>query len=297
MKNFIYLICLTFVNLTFAASFTCTPQQEIQWKELSPGVSWTKYDLKFNPYNKDLHQWELKQTRSVTIRAFKVDFTKNKLLFHSAKTDLDCRPEQDRYISKLITDSGAPVIGAINASFFVMPNGHIQGLAIDENKVWSKDLTEQTISSSGVFSIENGKPTLEKRDDFILRFGNVISDSDATRFSFAVQAYPKLLIENTLQISDSVLNSRRPRTSIGVAENPDEIILVTIDARGETDQTGMTLYEYAHLVNETSCGVGQKTVLNLDGGGSSSFAIPSLKIFEQAEDCRHLGNILTIQSR
>ncbi len=297
MKKYFYILCLTFVNVTFAADFHCTPLQEIHWKELAPGVLWTKYDVSFNPYNKDLHEWELKQTRSVTVRAFKIDFTKNKLLFHSAKTDLECLPNQDRYISKLIADSNAPVIGAINSSFFIMPNGHIQGLAIDENKVWSKDLTEQTISSSGVFSIENGKPNLETREDFMHRFGSIISDGDASKFSFAVQAYPKLLIQNELQITDSVLNSRRPRTSIGVAENPDEIILVTIDARGETDSTGMTLFEYAHFVNESQCGVGQKTVLNLDGGGSSSFAIPSLNIFEQADHCRHLGNILTIQSR
>jgi hypothetical protein len=59
----------------------------------------------------------------------------------------------------------------------------------------------------------------------------------------------------------------------------------------------MTLFEYANFVKTPQCGVAQQTVLNLDGGGSSSFAVPALKIYEQADKCRHLGNILTIQER
>jgi exopolysaccharide biosynthesis protein len=64
-----------------------------------------------------------------------------------------------------------------------------------------------------------------------------------------------------------------------------------------SDQTGMTLYEFAHLHKTSECGVLQKTVLNLDGGGSTSFAIPSLKVYEQVDRCRHLGNILSIQKK
>ena len=214
--------------------------------------------------------------------------------------DFDCVPKQEvkwQKLSEGVEWTKYDLAFTPYASFFVMPSGNILGMALDENKIWSDDLSNQTISSSGVFGIENGVPFLDTRDSFITRFGSVISQQNASRFSFAVQAYPKLLINNVLQISDSVINSKRSRTSIGVAENQNEIILVTIDARGETDNTGMTLFEYAHFVKTTKCGLAQKTVLNLDGGGSSSFAVPSLNIFEQADRCRHLGNILTIQSR
>ena len=296
MKHLI-IILFGLANLAIAGDFNCTPKQEIKWSKLSDGVHWTKYDLSFTPYLKDNHVWENSETRSVTVRAFKVDVTKNKLLFHTSDRVLNCDASTDKYIQKLINDKGDEVIGAINASFFVMPSGNILGMAMDENKIWSDDLSNQTISSSGVFGIENGVPFLESRDNFIARFGTILSEQDATRFSFAIQAYPKLLINNSLQISDSVLNTKRPRTSIGVSEIPNEIILVTIDARGENDDTGMTLFEYAHLVKTNKCGVEQKTALNLDGGGSTSFAVPSLKIFEQADHCRHLGNILTIQGR
>ena len=291
------IILLCFSTALLANDFDCVPKQEVKWQKLSEGVEWTKYDLAFTPYLKDNHAWESSTSRSVTVRAFKIDISKNKLLFHSPEKELACNPATERYIHKMIIDSGSEIIGAINASFFVMPSGNILGMALDENKIWSDDLSNQTISSSGVFGIENGVPFLDTRDSFITRFGSVISQQNASRFSFAVQAYPKLLINNVLQISDSVINSKRSRTSIGVAENQNEIILVTIDARGETDNTGMTLFEYAHFVKTTTCGLAQKTVLNLDGGGSSSFAVPSLNIFEQADRCRHLGNILTIQSR
>ena len=296
MKQLIILL-LGLANLAIASDFSCTPKQEVKWTKLSDGVHWTKYDLSFTPYQKDAQSWENTKTRSVTVRAFKADMTKNKLLFHSSDRDLDCDGSTDKYIQKLIKDKGDEVIGAINASFFVMPNGNILGMAMDENKIWSDDLSNQTITSSGVFGIENGVPFLVTRDNFIARFGTVLSEQDATRFSFAIQAYPKLLINNALQITDSVLNSKRARTSIGVTENPNEIVLVTIDARGENNDTGMTLFEYAHLVKTNQCGVAQKTVLNLDGGGSTSFAVPALGIFEQADRCRHLVNILTIQSR
>jgi exopolysaccharide biosynthesis protein len=291
------LIIFGLLNLAIASDFDCVPKQEIKWQKLSEGVEWTKYDLAFTPYLKDNHAWETSASRSVTVRAFKIDITKNKLLFHSPDKELACNPATDRYIHKMIIDDGSEIIGAINASFFVMPSGNILGMALDENKIWSDDLSNQTISSSGVFGIENGVPFLETRDSFITRFGTVISQQNASRFSFAIQAYPKLLINNALQISDSVINSKRSRTSIGMAENQNEIFLVTIDARGETGNTGMTLFEYAHFVKTNKCGLAQKTVLNLDGGGSSSFAIPSLNIFEQADRCRHLGNILTIQRR
>jgi hypothetical protein len=296
MKHLIIFI-FGLVNLAIASEFDCTPKQETKWSIISEGVEWVKYDLSFTPYIKNTHSWETTQSRTVTVRAFRIDLRKNKLLFHSSESDLSCSPTTERYIHKLIQDSGAEVIGAINASFFVMPSGNILGMAIDEKRMWSDDLSNQTISSSGIFGIENGVPFLETKDNFITRFGPVINQEDASRFSFAVQAYPKLLINKQLQISDGVLDSKRSRTSIGVAEDTNEIMLVTIDARGETDKTGMTLFEYAHFVKNNKCGVSQKTVLNLDGGGSTSFAVPALKIFEQADRCRHLGNILTIQKR
>lgn len=295
--KYLFIFSLFIISSVWASEFNCSPSQQVRWETLSEGVEWTKFDLAYTPYNKEERRWSSSLSRSVTIRAFKINLKRNKLLFHSPQKDLACEPRSDRYIHKMINDHGGEIIGAINASFFVMPSGNILGMALDENKIWSDDLSTQTISSSGVFAIEEGVPSLVTRDEFIQRYGPILTQEDAAKFSFAVQAYPKLIINKTLQITDSVLNSRRSRTSIGVTLDPSEIILLTIDARAETAKTGMTLFEYAHLVKTDKCAVGQKTVLNLDGGGSSAFAIPALKIFEQADRCRHLGNILTIQKR
>jgi len=291
----IYTLLLS--SVSFAATFNCTPQVPVKWQELSDGVAWTKYDLSYTPYIKEERRWEQSQSRSVTVRAFKIDLLKNKLLFQSPEQDLNCNPSTDRYIEKIITHTAENVIGAINCNFFVMPSGGIQGIAIDENKVWSTDLTSQIISSSGILYIKPNLIQMDSKDNFIQSYGSVLSPQDAASFNFAVQAYPKLLLNGELQIGDGVLNSRRSRTSIGTTDAKNEIILVTIDARAETSKTGMTLFEYAHFVKNSNCGVGQSTALNLDGGGSSAFAIPSLKIYEQADRCRHLGNILTIQKR
>ena len=69
---------------------------------------------------------------------------------------------------------------------------------------------------------------------------------------------------------------------------------MTIDAAGENSKTGMSLYEYAHMLGQDKCGLKQDIALNLDGGGSTAFAIPGLDLYKQADACRNLGNILTI---
>ncbi len=296
MKKIFWGILLLSFN-SFAQDFSCQPKQEIKWEEISDGVAWAKYDLAFRPYDKTTHTWAKELSRSVTVRAFKLNLEKNKLMFHRPEKDLSCDVKSEQYIKNMIQDHGGDIIGAINASFFVMPNGKVLGLALDESRVWSRDLNTQTISSSGVFLIKDGKPTLQTRDRFIEKYGTTLSDTDAAQFTFAVQAYPRLLKDEVMQITDNVQEVRRPRTSLGFGEDLNEIILVTIDARGESNATGMSLFEYAHLVKTPDCGVYQKTALNLDGGGSTAFAIPKLSVYEQADNCRHLGNILTIQKR
>ncbi len=299
-KNLIFTSIILFSNFSWGTEFNCEPTDQINWERLADGVEWTKYELAFTPYFKDKHAWATTKSKKVTVRAFKIDYALNQLLFHRSAKDLVCNPAGEVYIKKLIDDSKSPVIGAVNANFFVMPNGNILGIAIDEKKAWSKKLDNLAISSAGVLSIQNGITALEARDQLVSRHGNVISNADATKYSFAVQGYPKLVNNDTIQISDAVKDVKVPRTSIGFAKNQNDLYLVTINADdfgGEITQYGMTLFEYAHFIKDARCGVGQKNVLNLDGGGSTAFAIPSKKIFHQADRCRHLGNILTIQSR
>ena len=168
-KIFLTLIVFLLPNLVF--SFSCLPKSTPVWNELSTGVSWAKYDLAFTPYNKDARRWGTDLSRSVTVRAVKIDLVKNKLRFLSPENLINCNPIQDRYIKNVILDSELEIVAAINASFFVMPDGHILGLALDEKKIWSDDLSSQTISSSGVFGILNGEYFFETTENMrFLRF-------------------------------------------------------------------------------------------------------------------------------
>jgi hypothetical protein len=277
--------------------FTCQPKGEISWKILSPGVSWAQYTIQFTPYFKESHSWGTDLSRHAVIRVLKVDYAKNQLLFHRAKQDLDCNPARDTYIRKLIDDSGSEVIGAINSNFFIMPNGGTLGISLDEKKLWSGTTENLTISSAGVFGINHGVPFLTTRDDFVKDHGLVLTETESQQFSFLVQAYPKLLRDGELQITDGVKDVKCSRTSIGVDAKTAEILLVTLDTGAGAEASGMTLYEFANLLRDEACGLKQGLVLNLDGGGSTSFAIPSLGIYEQGDRCRHLGNILTVQKR
>jgi uncharacterized protein YigE (DUF2233 family) len=296
LKNIIIFIFLLLSLQSFGSEFQCKPKEEFIWKTISPGVKFAKFDVFYAPYLKEKSAWSSELSRSVTVRVLKVDLKENKLLFHRSETSLNCNPSSDRYIDVLIKDSKSPVIAAINASFFVMPSGGILGIAIDENKIWSNNLGNQEKLSSGVLGLKNEEFFLEIKDEFIEKYGSHISAEEAKKYNFAIQAYPILVNNSEIKVDDTVLNQKRSRTSIGLDAN-NHIILLTIDARAENDKTGMTLFEYAHFVKNLDCGVTQKMVLNLDGGGSTAIAVPSEKILEQADRCRNLGNILTIQKR
>lgn len=290
-----YLLFLMSLN-SFGTEFGCFPKENISWKEISPGVKFSKFDVAFSPYLKETSKWSEELSRSVTVRVLKIDLKQNTLLFHGTEQPIDCNPSSQRYIDLLVKDSEADVIAAINASFFIMPSGGILGIAIDENKIWSNNLSNQEKLSSGILGIKDNTFFLESKADFIQTYGPKINLEEARKFSFAVQAYPILLKDGVIRVDDSVLNQKRSRTSIGVDEN-NQVVLLTIDARAETAKTGMTLFEYAHFVKKAECGVSQKLVLNLDGGGSTAISVPSEKILEQADRCRHLGNILTVRKR
>ncbi len=280
-----------------AQGFKCEPVATPEWQTLAEGAEWAKFDVRFTPYHRETQTWEGETIRSVTVRAFRIDPEKVEMRFHRSTNDLECDPTKDRYIRKLIGDSRVKALGAINASFFIMPNGKTLGVIVDERKVWGRNAGEQGISSSGVLSLQKGEWKLESRDQFIERHGPVMSTVEARDYEFAVQAYPRLLSDSQVVVSDRVKEDKRPRTSIGLSATSNQILLVTLDAGGETSGTGMSLYEFAQLLGSRECGLAQKTVLNLDGGGSTAFAIPSKGIYHQADRCRHLGNILMIQSR
>lgn len=296
MKRILIIGYLTLSIFQSVHGFDCAPKEAYTWKEISPGVKFSKFDVAFSPYLKEKSQWSTDLSRSVTVRALKIDLNQNKLLFHRSELPIDCDPNSQRYIDLLVKDSRSEIIAAINASFFIMPSGGILGMAIDEKKIWSNNLINQEKLSSGILGLKDDSFFLETKDNMIQKYGPQMDLEEARKYRFAIQAYPILLKNDAIKVDDSVMNQKRSRTSIGIDEN-NQVVLLTIDARGETGKTGMTLFEYAHFVKKNECGIPQKIVLNLDGGGSTAISVPSEKIVEQADRCRHLGNILTVQKK
>jgi uncharacterized protein YigE (DUF2233 family) len=284
-----YLFFILSIASWGASAFECQPIQKIEWKKLAAGVESTQYDLSFTPYIKSESRWSKDQTRLVTVRAFKVDTNQAKLLFHRRSKMLRCDPSQERMIELLIKDQNRQALGAINANFYVMPDGDVLGMAIDEEKKWAININNLKRQSQGFFTLQGTYSELLNLEEFTQRQTN--------QAEFVLQAYPKLLIDQNLSVNDDVLDSKRSRTSIGSDANSNSILLVTIDAGGENSNTGMTLFEYAYMLKTSHCGVPHHSALNLDGGGSTAFAVPSLQLYKQADRCRNLGNILTIHSR
>jgi exopolysaccharide biosynthesis protein len=77
--------------------------------------------------------------------------------------------------------------------------------------------------------------------------------------------------------------------AVGVKEE-GSVFIAVVDGV-ELLKEGLDLYEWSEILIEQ----GAVQAINLDGGGSSAISVPSEKILEQADRCRHLGNILTVQ--
>jgi len=156
-------------SFAFSTEFRCEIESfDVSWTEQEPGLQWTKYDLKFTPYDRDTHTWNQHTSRSVTVRAIKSDLTLNKLLFHESQTTFDCKPRKDLYIRKLVDHAGisSRVIGAVNSHFFT--GSSILGLAIDENRIWLGDVNH----FSGIFTIFTPyHPVIYDRNSFVMEFG------------------------------------------------------------------------------------------------------------------------------
>lgn len=296
MKIFMIFCSILPFTLFAETIFQCAPLKKITWEEISEGVFFSEYDVSFTPYFKDQNAWDGNKTRKVTVRAIKVDPLKVKFRFHRPSSILPCeKGTKDRYIKKMIEDLNKEVIGAINSNFFIMPSKDILGVAYDGEKLWHDKLLDLPVTSSGVLSLKAQEVNLIPRDSFISLHGDIIKLSELYPYDLLLQAYPILINNDALVVSNGVKDVRYSRTAIGKAKNEASLILTTIDAKGFGVNTGMTLYEFGFLLKTKECGVPQEIALNLDGEGSTAISVPSKNMYHQVDSCRKLGNILTIQ--
>ena len=70
-------------------------------------------------------------------------------------------------------------------------------------------------------------------------------------------------------ISSSFINTRHPRTAVGISKDENTLYLLTVDGRQQALSMGMSLPELAGFLKDT----GSYHAYNLDGGGSTTMVI------------------------
>ena len=145
------------------------------------------------------------------------------------------------------------VVGAVNASFFNMANGQPIGALVMNGEVIATSGAESTlwIDSEGAAHIsgsdfrvteEMGVKEAVGGSSILVRNGEVV--------------YPANTSEGT-----------NPRTAVGIKAD-GTVVFYEVDGRQAPYSTGMNLYDLALMMKDLGC----VDAMNLDGGGSSTFA-------------------------
>ena len=145
------------------------------------------------------------------------------------------------------------VVGAINGGGFDMSNGRPSGaLVLDGTVIQSANSTTFWVDKENVAHITDGTEYNQAVADghvseAISSFGDILSDG---------KAYTGL--DNS---------TRASRTAVGIKQD-GSVVLFMVDGRQSPYSAGMTMAELAAAMEELGC----ERAINLDGGGSSTFA-------------------------
>src|SRR5690606_34476395 len=111
-----------------------------------------------------------------------------------------------------------------------------------------------------------------------------------------VSGHPTLVYEGQRRNNngDPLCSNRHPRTAVGLSADKRTLFLAVVDGRAST-RIGMTCDELADLLT----GLGAHTVMNMDGGGSSTMWMAGAGVLNNPSDGsqRVVGNHLAIYAR
>ena len=144
---------------------------------------------------------------------------------------------------------------ATNADFYNMTTGKPSGALIIEGTVY------QDNPGRNFFAILNdGTPVIGTRSDWAAIADNV-RDAVGTGEIIVRDGEP------ILSGSTSYMNSRAPRTCVGITAD-GKVVLMALDGRQDPYSVGGSMAEIATIMAEAGCVI----AVNLDGGGSTTFA-------------------------
>lgn len=169
-------------------------------------------------------------------------------------------------MAKAASDIGNVVVGAVNGDFYNMTSGKPEGVFIKHGVI----LKDTMVLGKNFFGIrKDGTPVIGNKETF-----NSIKDELQTALggrSWLV----KDGVVNSEEVDEEIV--RHPRTAIGIKEN-GTIFFNVIDGRQPGFSEGLNLPMLARLMLK----LGAVNALNVDGGGSSTFAVrvPGTEIFK-----------------
>ncbi len=154
---------------------------------------------------------------------------------------------------------------AINGSFFFMKSG----IPTDYLRVNGKKIASNTYKDGKRKTYKNGLLAIQNGHLSIIMPDTNIDFEDGLQHEEIMTSGPMLLFDHqTLSfIQNSFTLDRHNRTGVAITDE-GKILLIVVDGRMK-EAAGMTLKEFASILKWLNA----KTMLNLDGGGSSTLFI------------------------
>ncbi|MBO5042295.1 MAG: phosphodiester glycosidase family protein [Clostridia bacterium] len=162
-------------------------------------------------------------------------------------------PTSDRFISE-----NYKVVAGVNASFYNMTTGQPSGVTyLDGIRIG------ESASYNQIFAVK-------KDGSVYIEYTKNLEDADYDEIWQAVAGSQMLVYEGrdvTKNINGSYNTDRHSRTCVGVTAD-GKVVVMSLDGRQEPFSCGGTMHELAQIMLEQGC----VTAINLDGGGSTTFA-------------------------
>ena len=158
-------------------------------------------------------------------------------------------PSSDRYIENF-----TPVVG-VNADFYNMTNGRPSGALVMEGVEYNG------VGSENFFAIlKDGTAMIGSPSDYAVYKDQI---KEAVGGANYLVKDGKIAVATT----DDYYTSRASRTCVGITAD-GKVVLMVLDGRQEPFSTGGSAEEIAQIMLDAGC----VTAINLDGGGSTTYA-------------------------
>ena len=178
--------------------------------------------------------------------------------------------EQIAYANQKYTNSEDPlyisdyynVVAGVNSSFYNMTTGQPMGITFIDGVSFG------TNSYDNFFAIlKDGKTAVI---DYAKNLGNYVDENGESTIWQAAAGSQWLVRDGkdvTADITGAYNTDRHSRTCVGVTAD-GKVVLMVLDGRQEPFSCGGSMHELAQIMLEAGC----VTAVNLDGGGSTTFA-------------------------